>query len=54
MAGAAMTEDIRLSTMLSRWLRDDPQAGGLRLDAQGWADVEAVLAAFARDGAACD
>jgi putative RNA 2'-phosphotransferase len=49
-----MTDDTRLSKMLSRWLRHDPQAGGLTLDAQGWAGVDAVLAAFAAAGAGCD
>ena len=49
-----MTDDIRLSKMLSRWLRHDPQAGGLTLDAQGWSEVDAVLAAFATAGAGCD
>jgi putative RNA 2'-phosphotransferase len=31
---------------LSYWLRHKPEAGGLTLDAQGWADVEQVLAAL--------
>jgi putative RNA 2'-phosphotransferase len=49
-----MTDDTRLSKMLSRWLRHAPEAGGLTLDAQGWTEVDAVLAAFARAGAGCD
>lgn len=43
-------EDMRLSKTLSYWLRHRPDAAGLLLDAQGWADVCAVLAAFARSG----
>ena len=34
--------------------RHDPAAGGLKLDAAGWTEVDAVLAAFARAGLACD
>jgi len=49
-----MTDDTRLSKMLSRWLRHDPRAGGLTLDAQGWTEVDAVLAAFGAAGARCD
>jgi len=49
-----MPDQIRLSKMLSLWLRHKPEAAGLTLDAQGWADVDAVLAAFARNGVACD
>ncbi len=33
----------RISKYLALILRHRPEAGGLRLDAQGWADVEAVL-----------
>ncbi len=39
---------------VSDWLRHDPEAGGLTLDPQGWTDVDAVLAAFARERMACD
>ena len=45
--------DIRKSKMLSLWLRHDPGAGGLVLDAQGWTEVDAVLAGFARADVAC-
>jgi putative RNA 2'-phosphotransferase len=43
-------EDTRLSKTLSYWLRHRPEAGALVLDAQGWADMGAVLAALARSG----
>ena len=49
-----MTNDIRLSKTLSLWLRHKPEAAGLTLDAQGWTDVDPVLAAFAQNGIACD
>ena len=45
--------DIRKSKLLSLWLRHDPGAGGLVLDAQGWTEVDAVLAGLARAGVAC-
>ena len=41
-------EDTRLTKTLSYWLRHRPDAAGLVLDAQGWADVGAVVAALAR------
>lgn len=46
------TPDVgkRLSKMLSYWLRHRPDAAGLRIDEQGWTDVDAVLAALARSG----
>lgn len=43
-----MLDDVRLSKCLSLWLRHQPAAGGLTLDAQGWTEVDAVLAALAR------
>lgn len=49
-----MTNDVRLSKMLSLWLRHKPDAAGLTLDPQGWTEVDAVLAALARDGVTCD
>lgn len=49
-----MRDDVRLSKMLSLWLRHTPEAAGLALDAQGWTEVDAVLAALAKSGAACD
>ena len=42
--------DVRLSKTLSYWLRHDPQAGGLALDEQGWADTNAVLRALGSKG----
>jgi putative RNA 2'-phosphotransferase len=45
-----LSEDTRLSKTLSYWLRHRPNAAGLVLDAQGWADVGAVVAALARTG----
>lgn len=35
-----------ISKTLSYWLRHAPEAANLLLDSPGWADVEAVLAAF--------
>lgn len=49
-----MTDDVRLSKRLSLWLRHQPQAAGLTLDAQGWTEVDAVLAGFARAGTPVD
>jgi putative RNA 2'-phosphotransferase len=48
LTGTAAGEDRRLSKTLSYWLRHRPDAGALVLDAQGWADVGAVLAALER------
>ena len=42
-----MADHVRISKTLSRWLRHRPQSAGLKLDAQGWAEVDAVLAALA-------
>ena len=44
----AMTTDIEISKALSFWLRHRPGAGGIDLTAEGWADVDAVLAALTR------
>lgn len=49
-----MSDDVRLSKMLSLWLRHKPEAAGLTLDPQGWTDVDDVLAAIARAGATYD
>lgn len=49
-----MTDDVRLSKMLSLWLRHKPDAAGLTLDSQGWTDVDDVLDAMVRSGVACD
>ncbi|HEY0639615.1 MAG TPA: RNA 2'-phosphotransferase [Pseudonocardiaceae bacterium] len=45
---------LRLSKLLSLWLRHNPDAGGLTLDAAGWTDVDDVLAAYRRRGLAVD
>jgi putative RNA 2'-phosphotransferase len=39
---------LQISRTLSFWLRHDPGAGGLTLDAQGWTAVDEVLAALNR------
>lgn len=49
-----MANDVRLSKRLSLWLRHQPEAAGLSLDAQGWTEVDAVLAALARAGTPID
>nr|WP_315383608.1 RNA 2'-phosphotransferase [uncultured Sphingomonas sp.] len=41
----------KLSKLLSYWLRHAPEAGDLALDEAGWASVETVRAALAREGA---
>ena len=45
-----MADDKAISKSLSYWLRHAPEAGGLTLDANGWAPLDAVLGAFARMG----
>lgn len=37
--------DVRASKFLSLVLRHSPEAAGLSLDAEGWADVDAILSA---------
>ena len=49
-----MTDLVRLSKTLSYWLRHRPDAADLLLDAQGWTDVDAVLAALANQGLPAD
>lgn len=44
-----MADHVRISKTLSYWLRHKPGDGGLTLDAQGWTDVDDVLAALARE-----
>ena len=46
MAGRA----VRISRFLALVLRHDPARIGLTLDAEGWADVDALLAAAAGHG----
>ncbi|MCC6462198.1 MAG: RNA 2'-phosphotransferase [Saprospiraceae bacterium] len=48
---ATPTALIQLSKTLSYLLRHNPAQFGLQLDAQGWCEVEALLAAFAAQGA---
>jgi putative RNA 2'-phosphotransferase len=45
-----VTDRRRLSKTLSYWLRHEPEAGGVTLDAAGWAGVDDVLAALSRAG----
>lgn len=49
-----MSNDVRLSKMLSLWLRHKPEMAGLTLDPQGWTDIDDVLKAIADTGVACD
>lgn len=44
-----MADHVRISKALSYWLRHRPDEAGLTLDAQGWADVDSVLAALTRE-----
>ena len=48
MSRGAGNRERDISKTLSYWLRHKPEAAGLVLDARGWADVPAVLAALAR------
>jgi putative RNA 2'-phosphotransferase len=47
-------DHVKMSKTLSYWLRHRPDAAGLMLDGGGWADVDAVLAALAREGLGSD
>ncbi|MEG3086950.1 RNA 2'-phosphotransferase [Sphingomonas sp. PB4P5] len=49
-----MSDDVRLSKMLSLWLRHHPEKAGITLDPQGWTDVDDVLAAIVRADLTCD
>ncbi|WP_325059732.1 RNA 2'-phosphotransferase [Vitreimonas sp.] len=44
-----MAEVVRISKSLSYWLRHRPDAAGLTLDPQGWADLDSVLAALSAE-----
>jgi putative RNA 2'-phosphotransferase len=46
--------DVRTSKFLSLILRHRPEAAGIGLDAEGWAEVAALLAGMARRGHAID
>lgn len=43
-------DDVRVSRFLSLVLRHEPEKIGLKLDAAGWANVDALLAGCARHG----
>jgi putative RNA 2'-phosphotransferase len=45
-----MTTSVQISKTLSLWLRHRPDKAGLILTAAGWAEVDAVLVAFGREG----
>lgn len=47
-------DDLALSKTLSYWLRHAPEAAGLTLDAQGWADVDRLMTALAAQDPAID
>lgn len=49
-----MADDVRISKLLSYWLRHRPEAGGLELDPSGWTPTDDVLEALKRHGIACD
>jgi len=49
-----MTSDIQISKTLSYWLRHRPDAAGLELSSEGWANVDAILAAFDRENIDAD
>ncbi|HVK79406.1 MAG TPA: RNA 2'-phosphotransferase, partial [Verrucomicrobiae bacterium] len=44
-----MADYLRISKTLSYWLRHQPDASALTLDAQGWTQVDDILAALARE-----
>lgn len=49
-----MADHVRISKMLSYWLRHRPDEGGLTLDVQGWTSIDDVLAALAVAGLPSD
>ncbi|MBI5942421.1 MAG: RNA 2'-phosphotransferase [Caulobacterales bacterium] len=46
-------DKVRISKTLSFWLRHKPEAAGLSLSSDGWADIDAVLAALASEVPGC-
>ncbi|MBB4817316.1 RNA 2'-phosphotransferase [Pseudomonas sp. TUM22785] len=46
--------DVEISRFLSFVLRHKPEAIGLQLDSEGWADIEALITGAARTGKALD
>jgi len=53
-AKSALVNDTEISKTLSYWLRHAPEAAELTLDAQGWTDTGAVMAALQGKDAALD
>lgn len=51
---SASSRDMELGRFLSYVLRHNPSAAAIRLDANGWADVSALLAGCGRAGKAID
>lgn len=49
-----MFSEVQISKTLSYWLRHRPDAAGLVLSPEGWADIDAVLAAFLNEKTAVD
>lgn len=49
-----MTSDVQISKTLSYWLRHRPDAAGLELSSEGWASVDAILAALDRESIVAD
>lgn len=49
-----MADQVRISKTLSYWLRHRPDEANLTLTTQGWADTDAVLAAFENAGLPVD
>jgi putative RNA 2'-phosphotransferase len=56
MTGKLMSKKLldETSKFLSYVLRHEPQAIGLTLDSEGWADIEALISGAARDGKSLD
>jgi putative RNA 2'-phosphotransferase len=56
MTGKLMSKKLldETSKFLSYVLRHEPQAIGLTLDSEGWADIEALISGAARDGRSLD
>lgn len=46
-------DKVRISKTLSFWLRHKPEAADLTLSSEGWADIDAVLAALAAEIDGC-
>lgn len=47
-------DDVRLSKYLSRVLRHAPDAGGVTLDREGWAEIDALLGGASANGLPLD